>query len=119
MWPHHRWWAPISTVTMGLIGTIGPTAPTGTIIPTAITGPTLALGITTIIRIPTIGPTVLITVGLRMALGGELGAKKRSFAGGLNRSMNGAAGNGWPVQRATTATPRLAPTCGGLAVRLR
>jgi hypothetical protein len=28
---------------------------------------------------------------------------QRSVAGRLNRSMNGAAGNGWPVHRATTA----------------
>jgi hypothetical protein len=95
MWPHHRWWTLIRTVTFDPIVTIGPTARIGTLIPTAITGPILALGATTTIHIATMGPTVPLMGGLLTALGGELGAQKRSFAGGLNRSMHGTAGLGF------------------------
>jgi hypothetical protein len=79
-------------VPIGRIGTIGHTAPTGTLIPTALTGPILALGATTTIRIATMGPTVPLMGGLLTALGGELGAKQRSCAGGINRSMKGRPG---------------------------
>jgi hypothetical protein len=131
MSPHHRWWAPISTVPIGSIVTIGSTAPTGTLIPTAMTSPTLGRGtiiIIRIIRIATIGPTGPITAGLRMALGGELGVAVSPcgqesigvFAGLLhNRSMKGAAGSGWPVHRAITAQERVAPPRRGLAAHLR